>query len=141
MPSLHIVAFGLPLTLDQMPQRMSVRAALAIRHQVAESTPNEAAQSWAPEVRLAVHVGEMLADVSDATSAVRSATHHALANPSLGNVYQAQGDYRRAIDCFGQTVAFLDGARRRERFGQLILPAVFSRAWLACVPCRAGHVR
>ena len=33
-------------------------------------------------------------------------------------VYQAQGDYRRAIDCLGQTVAFFDGARRHERFGQ-----------------------
>ena len=42
--------------------------------------------------------------------------------------YQAQGDYRRAIDCFGQTVASLDGARRRERFGQAVLPAVLSRA-------------
>ena len=65
----------------------------------------------------------------------------ALANHYLGRAYQAQGDYRRAIDCLGQTVASLDGARRHERFGQLILPAVHSRAYLACVPCRAGHVR
>ena len=41
---------------------------------------------------------------------------HALANHYLGRAYQAQGDYRRAIDCFGQTVASLDGARRHERF-------------------------
>src|SRR5262249_25648404 len=41
--------------------------------------------------------------------------------------YQAQGDYHRAIDCFGQAVAFFDGARHRERFGQLNLPAVMSR--------------
>ena len=55
--------------------------------------------------------------------------------------YQAQGDYRRAIDCYGQTVASLDGARRHERFGQCY-PA---RRGLPClarrVPCRAGHVR
>ena len=56
---------------------------------------------------------------------------HALANNYLGRAYQAQGDYRRAIDCFRQTVASLDGARRRERFGQVFLPAVQSRAWLA----------
>jgi tetratricopeptide (TPR) repeat protein len=31
----------------------------------------------------------------------------------------------------GQTVASLDGARRRERFGFVFLPAVVSRAWLA----------
>ena len=46
----------------------------------------------------------------------------------LGIAYQAQGDYRRAIDCFGQTVASLEGAQRRERFGEFILPAVISRA-------------
>ena len=53
---------------------------------------------------------------------------HALANQYLGLAYQAQGDYRRAIDCLRQTVASLDGARRHERFGQVILPAVLSRA-------------
>jgi class 3 adenylate cyclase/tetratricopeptide (TPR) repeat protein len=56
---------------------------------------------------------------------------HALANNFLGQVYQRQGDYRRAIACFGQTVASLDGARRRERFGDFCLPAVMSRANLA----------
>ena len=65
----------------------------------------------------------------------------ALANQYLGMAYRAQGDYRRAIDCFRQTVASLDGARRHERFGQVFLPAVTSRACLACVPCRAGDVR
>jgi hypothetical protein len=42
-----------------------------------------------------------------------------LANDNLANAYVAQGDYRRAIDCFGQTVALLDGARRYERFGRV----------------------
>ena len=55
----------------------------------------------------------------------------ALAHQNLGLAYRAQGDYQRAIDCFGQTVAFLDGARRRERFGQFFLPEVSARAWLA----------
>ena len=56
---------------------------------------------------------------------------HALANDFLGRAYRAQGDYRRVIDCFGQTVAALDGPRRHERYGQLVLPAVYSRARLA----------
>jgi tetratricopeptide (TPR) repeat protein len=56
---------------------------------------------------------------------------HALANLYLGFAYQAQGDYRRAIDCFKQTVASLDGARRHERFGLPFLPAVMSHAFLA----------
>jgi class 3 adenylate cyclase/tetratricopeptide (TPR) repeat protein len=55
---------------------------------------------------------------------------HALANQFLGVAYHSQGDYRRAIDSFRQTVMLLDGARRYERFGQVFLPAVFSRAWL-----------
>jgi DNA-binding NtrC family response regulator/predicted ATPase len=54
-----------------------------------------------------------------------------LANYYLGLAYQAQGDYRRAIACLGQTVASLEGARRHERFGQLFLPAMLSRGALA----------
>jgi class 3 adenylate cyclase/tetratricopeptide (TPR) repeat protein len=55
----------------------------------------------------------------------------AQANQRLGQAYQAQGDYHRAIDCLGLTVASLDGAQRRERFGQVVLPAVLSCAYLA----------
>lgn len=67
VPFLHVIAFGLPLTLDQMPQR-AVQAALAIRHQVAEAARTSDAEPC-PEVRLAVHVGEVLAEVSDTISA------------------------------------------------------------------------
>src|SRR5262249_39775331 len=56
-------------------------------------------------------------------------------NQRLGYAYGAQGDYRWAIDCFGQAIASLDGPRRRERFGQVALPAVQSHAWL--VTCHA----
>jgi tetratricopeptide (TPR) repeat protein len=55
----------------------------------------------------------------------------ALANDRLGLTYRAQGDYRRAIDCFKKAVAALEGDLRREGFGQTILPAVNSRAILA----------
>jgi len=62
----------------------------------------------------------------------------ALANLRLGYAYHAQGDYRRAIDCFGQTVASLDEARRHERLGQAILPAVQSCALLAWCHAELG---
>jgi tetratricopeptide (TPR) repeat protein len=62
----------------------------------------------------------------------------ALANERLGIAYRAQGDYRRAIDCFGQTVASLGGAQHRERFGQLVLPAILSRALLATCHAELG---
>jgi class 3 adenylate cyclase/tetratricopeptide (TPR) repeat protein len=63
---------------------------------------------------------------------------HALANYYLGLIYQAQGDYRRAIDCLGQSVASLDGARSHERFGQIFLPAVTSRAFLTWCHAELG---
>jgi class 3 adenylate cyclase/tetratricopeptide (TPR) repeat protein len=56
---------------------------------------------------------------------------HALANSSLGQAYRAQGDYRRAIDCYSQTVAPLDEARLYESFDTIIVPGVNSRAVLA----------
>jgi class 3 adenylate cyclase/tetratricopeptide (TPR) repeat protein len=55
----------------------------------------------------------------------------AQANQRLGLPYGTQGDYRRAIDCLRQSVAFFEGARARERFGQFFLPAVLSHAHLA----------
>jgi tetratricopeptide (TPR) repeat protein len=72
------------------------------------------------------------------TTASGEASLQALANQYLGTAYQAQGDYRRAIACFGQTVAFFDGAQRRERFGQVTPPAVRSRAWLAWCHAELG---
>jgi class 3 adenylate cyclase/tetratricopeptide (TPR) repeat protein len=71
-------------------------------------------------------------------TASRDGVRHAHANRYLGEVYQAQGDYRRAVVCFGQTVAALDGAWRRERFGQVILPAVLARAYLATCHAELG---
>jgi tetratricopeptide (TPR) repeat protein len=65
----------------------------------------------------------------------------ALANRYLGFVYEAQGDYRRSIDCLRQTVTSLDGARRRERFGRVFLPAVLSHVWLAACHAELGAFR
>jgi tetratricopeptide (TPR) repeat protein len=63
---------------------------------------------------------------------------HAQTNLRLGQVYQSQGDYRRAIDCLRQSVAGFDGAQRREHFGLVILPAVLSRAYLAWCHAELG---
>src|SRR5207344_3040296 len=60
--------FGLPQTLEQMPQR-AVQAALAIRHQLLEDRAADGKQPG-PEVRMAVHLGQVLVDIqsSDATT-------------------------------------------------------------------------
>ena len=63
---------------------------------------------------------------------------HALANFYLGSTYEAQGNYDRAIDCLRQTVASFDGARRHERVGQVTLPSVHSRAYLAWCHAELG---
>jgi class 3 adenylate cyclase/tetratricopeptide (TPR) repeat protein len=63
---------------------------------------------------------------------------HALAYRYLGFAYQAQGDYRRAVDCYMQTVAALEGELRHERFGQVFLPAVLSRALIAACHAELG---
>ena len=63
---------------------------------------------------------------------------HELASQRLGLAYQAQGDYRRAIDCLGRAVVFFDGARRYERFGQALLPAMLVHADLATCHAELG---
>ena len=63
----------------------------------------------------------------------------ALTNQYLGIAYHVQGDYRRAIDCFTQTIVSLDGPYRHERFSQIIVPAVNSRAWSAVSHAELGR--
>src|SRR5262249_22515789 len=61
-----------------------------------------------------------------------------LANEHLGLAYYAQGDYRQAIACYRQAGASLDEAQHHERFGQVILSSVTSRAWLASCHAELG---
>ncbi len=60
-PSLQLVAFGLPQTLDQLPQR-AVQAALALRRRVADVRAADAREPC-PAVRQAVHWGQVLVEV------------------------------------------------------------------------------
>jgi DNA-binding NtrC family response regulator len=65
-PSLVLVAFGVPQTLEQAPQR-AVRAALALRRLVAEAAEG----GPYPELRLALHWGQMLVDTGSVDPAAR----------------------------------------------------------------------
>ena len=58
-PSLLLVVFGIPQTLEQLPQR-AVQAALTLQTLVAEGSGGEPG----PELRQAVHGGRLLVDVS-----------------------------------------------------------------------------
>jgi tetratricopeptide (TPR) repeat protein len=62
----------------------------------------------------------------------------AIANGSLGGAAHARGDYRRAIDYYEQAMVFFDGARRRERFGFVIPPAVSFRTWFVWCHAELG---
>jgi DNA-binding winged helix-turn-helix (wHTH) protein/tetratricopeptide (TPR) repeat protein len=57
------------------------------------------------------------------------------ANQYLGQAYEGQGHYRRAID---STMAALDRTRRHERFGHVFLPAVLCHARLATCHAELG---
>ena len=72
-------------------------------------------------------------------TAGRDTILQALTHQYLGIAYQAQGDYRRAIECLQQAAAAFDGAQRRERCGQAQLPAVLSRANLARCHAELGR--
>src|SRR5215468_1798966 len=72
------------------------------------------------------------------TAASGDTVLQALAHLNLGLAYQPQGDYRRALACYGQTVVVLDEARCHEFFGQTMLPAVNSRAHLAWCHAELG---
>jgi class 3 adenylate cyclase/tetratricopeptide (TPR) repeat protein len=96
---------------------------------------------------LSIHFYYMSAPDHAITSAQRAlalstasgdAVLHALANSYLGLACLGQGDYRRAVDCLRQAVASFDGAWRHERFGQVILPAVSSRAVLTVCHAELG---
>ena len=63
----------------------------------------------------------------------------ALAHYYLGFTYWLQGAYQRAIDCLQQTVASLDGERRRERCGLPVLPVATARAMLAICYAELGR--
>jgi DNA-binding NtrC family response regulator/predicted ATPase len=59
-PSLLVMAFGIPHTLDQMPQR-AVQAAWAIQHLMTGDVLVASGEPC-PKLRLAVHLGEVLVD-------------------------------------------------------------------------------
>jgi tetratricopeptide (TPR) repeat protein len=60
-------------------------------------------------------------------------------NTYLGLAYNARGEYQSAIDCLKRTVVALDGALLYERFGQVLLPAVHSRAFMAWCLAEMGR--
>jgi class 3 adenylate cyclase/tetratricopeptide (TPR) repeat protein len=125
-------AEALAVTLDN-PRRLGQVSGLLSRHFYLMGDYDQALAAAQRTLALATAGGEVVL--------------HALANFYLGLSYVAQGDYRRAIDCLGQTMAFFDGARRRERFGvyatyvrfgAVFLPAVVSRAFLAWCHAELG---
>jgi class 3 adenylate cyclase/tetratricopeptide (TPR) repeat protein len=86
------------------------------------------------EYDYAIAAGQRALTLATASS---DAAMQALANNYLGQIYHTQGDYRRAIDCCGQTAAYFGRVQRYERFGAT-LPPVTSRAVLAWCHAELG---
>ena len=61
VPSPLMALFGMPQTVEQMPQR-AVQAALALRQLMAEDRAS-GGESPGPEVRMAIHTGRVLVDI------------------------------------------------------------------------------
>jgi tetratricopeptide (TPR) repeat protein len=106
------------------PRRLGQVSAFLSRHFYLRGAYDQAIAAGQRALALATDSGEVVLNT--------------LANLYLGMAYWAQGDYRQAIDCFGQTVASLEGVRRHERFGEVFLPAVGSRAYLAWCHAELG---
>jgi predicted ATPase len=62
----------------------------------------------------------------------------ALASQHLGVSLQAQGNYRRAIDCYRHTTTLLEGQWRYERLQEITVPAAFAYASLAYCHAELG---
>ena len=56
-----MAVFGMPRTMEQMPQR-AVQAALALQQLMAEDRGTDG-ESPCPEMRMAIHTGHVLVDV------------------------------------------------------------------------------
>ena len=62
-----------------------------------------------------------------------------VANQYVGLAYYLLAGYRRAIELLRRGIGSLQSDQNGERFGQLILPSVQSRAWLACCHAQLGE--
>jgi tetratricopeptide (TPR) repeat protein len=62
----------------------------------------------------------------------------AMTNEHLGVIYYSLGSYGRAMDCFRQSVASLEGELLRERFGMAVPDAIESRTRLLLCLAEVG---
>ena len=62
-----------------------------------------------------------------------------VANQRLGQAYLSLGDHRRAGECFRSNIESLQGELIRERFGEVGLPSVGSRLFLADLLAELGE--
>jgi class 3 adenylate cyclase/tetratricopeptide (TPR) repeat protein len=111
IPALLREAESLAVALDDQRRLGQVLASLSLYFR-AKGTYDQAIAASQRALVLATASGEFVLQ--------------ARANLSLGLAYLSQGNYRRAIDCFRQTVASLEGARRRERSGVVTQPRQFT---------------
>jgi class 3 adenylate cyclase/tetratricopeptide (TPR) repeat protein len=104
--------------------------------------------------RISAYMTEYFRQVGDSDRAVASGQHaialaesvsdvgtQVVANAILGNVYDARGDYRQAIEVLQKVVKALTGDLTREHFGMTGFPFILSCSWLARCLAEVGAFR
>jgi tetratricopeptide (TPR) repeat protein len=96
-----------------------------------------AAHFWiAGDPARAVDPGQRALDVAQERGDLRLKV---VATMRLGQVYLSLGDFERARECFQSNIDLLNGDLIYERFGEGILPSVFTRIWLVHVLVERGE--
>jgi tetratricopeptide (TPR) repeat protein len=104
--------------------------------------------------RISAYMTEYFRQVGDSDRAVAAGQHaialaesvsdvgtQVVANAILGNVYDARGDYRQAIEVLQKVVTTLTGDLTREHFGMTGFPFILSCSWLARCLAEVGAFR
>jgi DNA-binding NtrC family response regulator/tetratricopeptide (TPR) repeat protein len=136
-PALCLVAFGLPQTLEQLPQR-AVQAALAIRHLAAEASA-VAGPMAGPVVRLAGHLGTLLvAEEGEASPGRWLAVGETVALPVRLLGHAAPGELLLSAPMARLTDGWVEGQARSLSSGAEPAEPLFAHTVVGLLPRQAA---
>jgi class 3 adenylate cyclase len=118
---------------DRIAERL--REAEELANRIGDSQRNGWVQSYLTEqfwmlgrYRESIEAGERALAVAEPLS---DFALQVVTNMPLGLAHHTRGDYKRAREHFGWNAAHLEGNLASQRFGMFVLPAAFSRSFVA----------